>query len=424
MTIIAVANVLVLFSIAFMLWRSENSSIRKAFWPAFVFKLLCGIALGLLYQYYYTVGDTFSYYEDGMKLSAMARDNVGSYVEFLWKGNREYPIWHELNFQRPRALYMSMVTSIFCLLGGDDYWIVSLHLSFLVFLSAWYLVKQIIKLHTSIAVPAILAFLFLPSAVFWCSGLIKESLAMTALYFLAAIFLRIWQKERVFIVQWLAIPLALWVLWNLKYYYLAVLLPVAATTLLMKLVILPRITMKRWYIKVLTWSVVFIAPLYIASQVHPNFYPERFLHVIVENYQMLSRFSSPEDQIEYTDLQPEASSILYHAPNALLSGLFRPFVWEAHTASQWLVAMENLALLVLTIAALTRFKRVIHSQNRLLVFTAIVYIVLLCIFLSLSTPNFGTLSRYKVGFQSFFFLLIACNNPIIDRLKLFIQRLH
>jgi hypothetical protein len=247
---------------------------------------------------------------------------------------------------------------------------------------------------------------------------------MTALYFLAAIFLRIWQKERVFIVQWLAIPLALWVLWNLKYYYLAVLLPVAATTLLMKLVILPRITMKRWYIKVLTWSVVFIAPLYIASQVHPNFYPERFLHVIVENYQMLSRFSSPEDQIEYTDLQPEASSILYHAPNALLSGLFRPFVWEAHTASQWLVAMENLALLVLTIAALTRFKRVIHSQNRLLVFTAIVYIVLLCIFLSLSTPNFGTLSRYKVGFQSFFFLLIACNNPIIDRLKLFIQRLH
>jgi glucan phosphoethanolaminetransferase (alkaline phosphatase superfamily) len=139
---------------------------------------------------------------------------------------------------------------------------------------------------------------------------------------------------------------------------------------------------------------------------------------------MLSRFSSPEDQIEYTDLQPEASSILYHAPNALLSGLFRPFVWEAHTASQWLVAMENLALLVLTIAALTRFKRVIHSQNRLLVFTAIVYIVLLCIFLSLSTPNFGTLSRYKVGFQSFFFLLIACNNPIIDRLKLFIQRLH
>jgi hypothetical protein len=247
---------------------------------------------------------------------------------------------------------------------------------------------------------------------------------MAALYLLVAIFLRTWQKERVFIVQWLAIPLTLWILWNLKYYYLAVLLPVAATTLLMKLVILPRIKMRRWYITVLTWSVVFIAPLYIASQVHPNFYPERFLHVIVENYQMLSRLSSPEDQIEYTDLQPEASSILYHAPIALSSGLFRPFVWEAHTASQWLVALENLALLVLTIAALTRFKRVIHSQNRLLVFTAIVYIVLLCIFLSLSTPNFGTLSRYKVGFQSFFFLLIACNNPIIDRLKLFIQRLH
>jgi hypothetical protein len=36
------------------------------------------------------------------------------------------------------------------------------------------------------------------------------------------------------------------------------------------------------------------------------------------------------------------------------------------------------------------------------------------VFLALSTPNFGTLSRYRAGFLPFFVFVIAYRNPIVE----------
>ena len=421
MTIIAVANGIVLLSIAYLLWKREDTFLKKVYWPALVFKLLCGIALGLLYRYYYTVGDTYGYYNDGVRLAKLAHSDFSLYAEFLWKGTKKYAIWHELNFQRPRATFMSKIASVLCLLNGNNYWMTSLYLSFVSFIASWYLVKQIIRVRASLMLPAVAGFLFLPSAVFWSSGLIKESIAMAALYFLAAIFLKIWQREKVNVYAWLLVLLSVWVLWNLKYYYLAVLLPVLTTALIMKFLVMPRLKYRQWYILLTAWSIVFIIPLWIASTVHPNFYPERFMSVIVANYQQFTLVSSPGDFIVYPSLKPEVENILSYAPKALFSGLFRPLVWEAGTGFQFLVAIENLLLIVLFITSLTKLKELFNSTQRLLFFSAAVYVILLCIFLALSTPNYGTLSRYKTGFLPFFFLLVACNNPLVNRLKRFVQ---
>jgi hypothetical protein len=421
MTIIAAANGIVLFATAYLLWKREDGVLKKIYWPACVFKLLCGIALGLLYQYYYTVGDTFGYYKDGIRLADLAQTDLAAYAEFLWKGNKKYAIWHELNFQRPRAMFMSKITSILCLLTGNNYWLVSLYLSLVSFIASWYLVKQIIRIHASLMVPAVAGFLFLPTAVFWSSGLIKESIAIAALYFLTAIVLKLWQRDKVKLCVWLSVLVALWALWNLKYYYLAVFIPIAATALVMKYLVIPRLKYRQWYIVLALWSIVFIVPMWVASKVHPNFYPERFMNVIVENYQQFTRISVPGDFIVYPLLKPEVESILSYAPKALISGLFRPFIWEVHTGFQLLVAIENLILLALFVTSLPGLKDVFSSGQRLLLLSTAVYIVLLCIFLALSTPNYGTLSRYKTGFISFFFLLVACNNPLVNRLKRFVQ---
>lgn len=419
--IIAIANGIVLLSIAYLLWKREDAFLQKVYWPALFFKLLCGIALGLLYRYYYTVGDTYGYFHDGARLAKLAHSDFSLYVEFLWKGTKKYAIWHELNFQRPRATFMSKIASVLCLLTANNYWMVSLYLSFVSFIACWYLVKQIIRIHASLVLPAVVALLFLPSAVFWSSGLIKESIAMAALYFLTAIFLKIWLRERVKVYTWMLIPLALWILWGLKYYYLAVFLPVITTALVMKYLVMPRMKYRQWYILLVVWSIVFIVPLWVASKVHPNFYPERFMNVIVENYRQFTYVSSPGDFIIYPSLKSEVGSIISYSPKALLSGLFRPFVWEARTGFQLLVAIENLILIALFVTSLARLKEIFVSKQRLLFLSAAVYVILLCIFLALSTPNYGTLSRYKTGFVSFFFLLVACNSPLVNRLKRFVQ---
>lgn len=416
MIVITVANLVALAALAYLVWKRTDAPLRKFFWPGLAVKIVSGIVLGLMFTYYYTVGDTFGYLHDGQSLTHLARTDFAAYMDFLWEGDAASPIWITLVFQQPRAAFFSKIVSVFCLFCADNYWLVSLYFSFISFWGAWFLVRELGRYRAGLLAVAAVAFLFFPSVIFWTSGVIKESLAMAAFYFVSALFLRAWTRARIRPHEWILLAVSLWILWNLKYYYLAVLLPVMSTALVLKLLILPRVKIRHWSYALLLWSVVFIIPLYIASLVHPNFYPERFLNVIVENYQDFREFSQPEDMIHYDDLQPDVTSILKYAPRALYSGLFRPFVWEAHNPLQILIGVENLFLLILFLGSLSRWRSVFVRSNRLLAFSLIAYVVLLCVFLALSTPNFGTLARYRVGFISFFFLLIAYNNPVADKL--------
>lgn len=422
MTAILLAHSAVLFSVAYMLWKRDAAPFRKFFWPALLVKLAAGIALGLVYTYYYTIADTFVYFEDGCRIARLARTDWQAYIRFLWSGDESFAFWDQLHFQQPRALFLSKITSVACLFSAGNYWVISLYFSFVSFCGSWFLFRIIARLFPSLQDSAALAFLFFPSIVFWSSGLIKESLAMTALYYTVGVFLKIWAREKINVVQWLLLLLSLWVFWNLKYYYLAVLMPVLLTALVVRFFILPRTVFKSAVLELLIWTVVFLMPLFIVSKIHPNFYPERFLEVIVLNYDGFAELSKPGDAIVYEGLRADAGSVLRHAPKALFSGLFRPFVWEAGNIFQLAAALENAVLLVLLLTSWPQWRNAVRSPQRILILSGIVYIVLLCIFLALSTPNFGTLVRYKVGFLPFFVLLTAAGNPFLLRVKSFLQR--
>src|SRR5687767_2937085 len=208
---ILVLNLAFLLFISYRIWSLEKSSLRKFFWPALLLKLIAGICLGLVYTYYYSVGDTFLYFQDGVRLATLARTDLASYFSFLWAGDESFPIWSELVYRQPRAMFLSKVTSLFCLLTGDNYWLISLYFSGTTFISAWFLVKKINDLYERVKVGAILGFLFFPSVLFWSAGLIKESAAMAALFFLSLIFLKIWRRERISWIVWLVTLIALWV---------------------------------------------------------------------------------------------------------------------------------------------------------------------------------------------------------------------
>ena len=121
---ILVLNLAFLLFISYRIWRLEKSSLRKFFWPALVLKLIAGICLGLVYTYYYSSGDTFLYFQDGVRLASLARTDVASYFSFLWAGDESFSISSELIYKQPRAMFLSKVTSLFCLLTADNYWMI------------------------------------------------------------------------------------------------------------------------------------------------------------------------------------------------------------------------------------------------------------------------------------------------------------
>jgi hypothetical protein len=411
--LLLIVHALIFFSVGYLIWK-YSSGYKLFFVTGFVFKLIMGICVGLIYTYYYTVGDTFAYVHDGNIIASVAQQNIGDYVQYLINSS-DLP---GLLLSEPRALFFSKFVSVFSLLTNGNYWIICLYFSMFSFLGCWYFVQQIEKHLPDITLPAIISFLFFPSFVFWTSGVIKESIAIGAIAFLAGIFIRLWFSSRINIAEWMMAIVAVWMAWNIKYYFTAVFCVVSATSIVFKLLAYRYVAEKPVTTQVVTWLILFCVPLLVVSFLHPNFYPEKFFGVISDNYQEFQKLSDPGEAIQFKWMEMADFKMLLNSPWALVSGLYRPFVWEARTVFQGLVASENLLLLILTVAAVFSLKRMSLSSTRLLLFTVVVYVSVLCIFLCLSTPNFGTLSRYRSGFLPFFLLLLL-SSPFANG---FIQR--
>jgi len=390
-------------------WWGKQESLRPYFWPALIIKLSAGIGLGLLYKYYYSVGDTFSFFDDGARLSNYFwKDPIG-YANFLGTSDELNPIWNLLDYKQPRSLFLVKVVSVVNIFTANNYWITSLYFSLASFAASFWLVQKITLAFPGSKLAGAIAFLFFPSVVFWSSGVIKESLATAGLFVLSGLCITLLTNRKVMWWEWLLAALALPVVWNLKYYWIAVFIPVAVTTIIVHLTT-KRLSMN---FKLMIWATSFAVLCMMVTLVHPNFYLENFLNVLVENYKEFIRISPADDVVHYS-LEPTWWSVFLNSPLALLSGLFRPFIWEATNLLQIFVAIENLFIFGLFAFSLARIKIFLASSNRLLIVSTLAYILILCLFLSLSTPNLGTLARYKVGFQPFFIFMLLADSPLIN----------
>ncbi|HEU5148185.1 MAG TPA: hypothetical protein VFT90_15780, partial [Chryseosolibacter sp.] len=196
-----------------------------------------------------------------------------------------------------------------------------------------------------------------------------------------------------------------------------------AAALFYKYVILSRFSLPAGR-EAVVWLCLLLLPLVLVTLLHPNFNIDRLLTVIVSNNSIYNDLSEANEYVEFNNLTPTPVSILIHSPWALFSGLFRPLPWETSSFVQVIQGIENSALLLLSVAALWRVGRYSSSQHRLLMLALITFVAGTCIFITLSAPNFGTLSRYRVGYISFYALLILSANPLIGMLPQSGWRMH
>ena len=405
--LVLIANVVLLLLIAGWAWKKDDHLLHKLYWPALAVKVSAGIALGIIYSTYYPVSDTFTFFRLAADKADLARTDFSSYLNFIFSTSEGYFLGEH------RTIFYTKITSVFALITGNNYWLTAVYYSLLSFFSAWYLTKTITRVFPEYKIAACIAFLFFPSVVFWTSGIVKESLAMTALFFLTAVFLKVWAKEKISIISILFAIVSVWTIFNLKYYYLAVFIPVTVSALLVRW-LCAVLKIEAAYKQLMLWICLLVVGFILITFLHPNFSPGKVLIVIAANNKIFMDACTPDDVIHFYNLQPTWSSMLINSPWALISGLFRPFVWEANTIFKFITGLENLVLLILAVTSLRSLKEAVLSRHRLLIFSAILYCSILSIFLALSTPNFGTLARYGVGFLPFLVLLVM-NHPRVTK---------
>ncbi|QOI97363.1 MAG: hypothetical protein HRU69_07600 [Flammeovirgaceae bacterium] len=405
--LITTINLAAITAILYWTWRKDNSSIKKFYWPAAVLKLAAGMAVGFVHYRYYAQSDTILFYESALQLREMALRDIPTYLKMLVAAPDGYFLGEH------RTLLFVKLVSVTTLFTGGNYYLSSLFFSLLSFLAAWHLAAWITRFSSALAIPAVVAFLFFPSCVFWSSGILKESLAMAGLFYLASFAIKVGLRHQLTLLNVLLLVPALWIVWSLKYYYAAVFIPVV-TALLLTQYMAEKFKQTSFISEVFIFLVVLALFLSLGGLLHPNLKIGRISTIVYETHQLVQAQSNPDNLIHYNNLKPTWGGLLQHIPQAFVSGFFAPVIPRFSNFLQVLSVFENLMLLVLALFAIPAMSRLPVASYRLWVVAILVYMALLAVFIALSTPNVGTLVRYRVGYLPFFVLLVS-QQPFLQR---------
>lgn len=388
-----------------LVWRTWQTvrfgRLRRYFWPGLVLHVLAGWGVGLLYRYAYGGGDTWFFFERADALTRLAYTDIFRYLDLLFAPERT-----TFESGSERTYYAVHWFSLWHLLGGRSYWLTAAYLSLLSFSGLWACMEALAFRFPRQRRYLAMAFLFSPSVLFWSSGWLKESILWFFLGWGIALFLNLQAGRRSCWWQWGIAMVGLFLIWKIKYYYLAALLP-ALFTYGLTVALNRRYPMPMRKV-ILLQLMLYVGLLFLATRLHWNLHPEHLLEAIFNSHHLVRTQTPPHNLLLRLPETPSLAALLTSVPEALVASLFRPFVWESGSALKTLAGLETLALTLLWIGGLYRRGREVAQAGLptpaswLPALVAVMlYLLVLAILLPLAAPNLGSLVRFRVSFWPF-----------------------
>ena len=391
---------------------------QKYFLPALTLKLLGAIFLGALYQFYYGGGDTFGYYNGATHIFDAFYNEPSIAVKLIFNENNYqggvYPYASKIWMYQSSTEYMVVrIAGIFAILTGGTYTGTALLFALVSFSGLWAMYMAFSKLFPNQLFGLAIAILFIPSTIFWGSGILKDSLTFGLLGWSTAalIHLLYWQRRS---WLWLSVLFGSLVFaFSIKEYIVLSFLPAAMIWAYFVLI-------KRVYNKVLR---VLIAPFVLTIMLLLSAYtvykvgensPRYSLANLAQTAKItaydIGRWTGRDAGSRYDlgDLDGSLISMLRLAPAAINVSLFRPYLWEVRNPLMLLASLEGLVLMVFTIIIMFRiiwFK--VNILNSPAAWFSLVFSLTFAFAVGISTYNFGTLFRYKVPLMPFFAILLV-----------------
>ncbi|MCV9387958.1 hypothetical protein [Reichenbachiella ulvae] len=384
-------HVSVLSGLVYWLWRYSREILSsKLFYAALAAKVLAGLGLGLLYQYHYQGGDTWSYYEQARQMALLPFKDF--WLELTQPLQSSQPV---------RAIWFTRGVSLMVYLGQLDYWLCAVYFSLISFASSIYGLKSFCKWNESYRMPFFFSFMFIPSLVFWSSGLLKESIGFAAFVIVVGFYARL-RARQIRIWDYLLLVCGLVFLIVIKYYIAALLLP---ALIFLRLYHLEFDFWKRWHglSKSLLIAVLMIFPAYVFLYwLSPNFRGLEFLQVVQQNHDWILTKSDEVNGLNGSGLSGVMgvfADVFYYTYSAII----RPLAFESFTFPAILSGTENFALLLIAIGFW--IKKESHEVN-IEAIVSLIYVLLCAGLLAYSVPNLGTVARYKVYYMPVLLFLV------------------
>jgi hypothetical protein len=396
-------------------FRARKDPIYKYYMPGLFAKLICSVCFCLIYIYYYNGGDTVSYYETARAMVNLALSRPSDFfiVYFEKSSFRTYMLfdtqtgypWPYMFFE-PNSCFVAKSLVPILLLSFKSYLVASVVLGWLSYTGAWQLFKMFVNYFPQLTQRMAIAALFVPSTLFWGSGILKDTFTLAATCWFIVGFNSLLISKRKRFKSLLIILLSTYVLFSIKPYILFALLPGSIIWLFYSRI--SRISSR--ILRYLTIPLIFLGSvalgvgvLSLVGDSMGKFSVGKALKTAATTQQDLRQSYYRGNSFDIGEYDASYSGILSKAPMALMAGLYQPFIWQANNVVMLLSGLENFIYLLITLLIVRhifiRPQRIfrIMVENPLLIFM-FSYSILFAVMVGLTTSNFGALVRFKIPF--------------------------
>lgn len=403
----------------------------RYFVPGIVIKMFGGFLFVLVYTYYYTTGgDTQMYFESAKCLSKLTWIRPWQVLQMLSGMNTpEMRSFFDYNtgipfdyiFSDSKQWAVCCFSYPFVFISGNRFILATVLIDAFAYIGIWQFFLMLGKKYPDMLSKLAIACMLIPSAVFWGSGIMKDTYTFSATLWLIAAFYKLFFEKRDIRNQLLIVFLNAYMILSIKPYIFAALIPALMIWIgigriykisnrVLRLIIAPIIFLALFSIGALTFS-------FLSSSLGKYGTIESAL----EKAELTKEDLTQEKYYganfyDVGEFDANISSVLGKVPIALWYGIYGPFIWSARSPILLISASESFLFLLLTIIILYRTKvrklLSIVRQDDYLLF-ALCFSLLFLFFVGLSSGNYGAMVRYRIpGLPMFLSFLFIVNHKI------------
>tara|TARA_B110001452_G_scaffold267522_1_gene277827 strand:+ start:988 stop:2274 length:1287 start_codon:yes stop_codon:yes gene_type:complete len=390
--------------------------------PGLTFKTVGLILFCLIYTFYYQDGDTINYFLGARALGNVILQNppqisfsmlfelYNEYNNYLnYNANTGYPPTYM--YTQPNTFIICRYTAVFYILGLGRFLTTSFLVSCFCFVGVWQIYKLFNTLYPRSERAMAFLILYVPSLVFWGSGIMKDSFVLGSACWITYNFYMIFIIRKKLLLNTLFLVLNIYIISSAKGYLLISLLPGAI------------LWINNQYLKNIKSSILkfFAIPIFILIFGGIGFLISNNLSsllgvygnvdTVVEQAQVIQGDLLREEQYGSNnyyigEIDGSLSSLIKLAPEAIFTAMFRPMLNEIGSPTMVFSGIENTILLIYLITLILRTSpvaliRILGKEPFLLY--CIIFAFVFSFGVGIASTNFGALVRYKIPLIPFFF---------------------
>lgn len=396
------------------------------------FKLFFALAFAS-YYYFGIKGDTVAYFDSAVSLNNLFIKSPSLYFQELWNTPDYQTYWQIYDaqtgyppgwiYREPEAFFVSKFISLFSFLAMKSFFAMTFMLAFLAASASWKLFTLINGMNLMKEKYLAIAFLFIPSVNFWCTGISKDAMTyIFVCYVLYYGFRLLNEKINFKLVAYLLF--SIFIIYHVREVILYVL------TIPFILSIFTRYFKKKGYKPV---SIGFMRTFVLLTGFtlfSLNFSSKSEDELLASNAFLQEAATTQgdfESNVTYEGSRYSLGTIEFTlvgliqiAPAAAIAGLFRPLIWEALEPTLLLNGLESLIFLYGLLRffgnrPLSKFRYI--KNNEFLLFS-LIFVLLYAFITGLTSGLFGVLVRLRAPLLPFLMLLLFVDfSSVLKRKK-------